>query len=232
MDNIRRYTLLLLSSRLFQTMLTAVICVLAFFCIPKYYRSTLSESQISLAQSCPGIKLEGNLPIWFSCSEQTYYACHPISEADKQLLCSLVSKEDSLYSSYCMDIQRIAYLTNSEMPNLGSLLLLTLCFTALGCGARSFYNFIGRTCYKKNQEMDIWWPWYFYRLFICIPIASFLLVAARSSMLSSLFTSKDLNTYLVIAFLAGFSMIEFLTMLRRMTKGLFEGGENDQKGNG
>jgi hypothetical protein len=51
-------------------------------------------------------------------------------------------------------------------------------------------------------------------------------------MLSSLFTSKDLNTYLVIAFLAGFSMIEFLTMLRRMTKGLFEGGENDQKGNG
>lgn len=32
---------------------------------------------------------------------------------------------------------------------------------------------------------------------------------------------KDLNTYLIVSFLAGFAMMEFVTMLRRSSKALF-----------
>jgi hypothetical protein len=73
--------------------------------------------------------------------------------------------------------------------------------------------------------MKTWWPWYMFRLVIVVPIASFLLVAVRSSMFSSLFTAKDLNTYLVVVFIAGFGMMEFFKMLRRVSKSLFDGEE-------
>jgi hypothetical protein len=53
-----------------------------------------------------------------------------------------------------------------------------------------------------------------------VPITAFLIVAFRTSMFSSLFSSKDLNTYLIVSFLAGFAMMEFVTMLRRSSKAL------------
>lgn len=69
--------------------------------------------------------------------------------------------------------------------------------------------------------MDTWWPWYVCRPIIGVPITAFLIVAFRTSMFSSLFSSKDLNTYLIVSFLAGFAMMEFVTMLRRSSKALF-----------
>lgn len=71
--------------------------------------------------------------------------------------------------------------------------------------------------------MECWWSWYLFRPVIGVPIASLLLVAVRTSLFSGLFTSSDLNTYLVISFLAGFSIMEFLKMLRRVSKTMFEG---------
>jgi hypothetical protein len=76
--------------------------------------------------------------------------------------------------------------------------------------------------------MKRWWPWYLFRLIIVVPIASLLIVAVRTSIFSSLFTAKDLNTYLAVAFIAGFGMMEFLKMLRRVSKSLL-GGEEPKK---
>lgn len=64
---------------------------------------------------------------------------------------------------------------------------------------------------------------YLFRPVIGVPIASLLLVAVRTYLFSGLFNSRDLNIYLVICFLVGFSIMEFLKMLRRVSKTLFDG---------
>lgn len=69
--------------------------------------------------------------------------------------------------------------------------------------------------------MDIWWPWYVFRPIIGAPLATFLIVAFRTTMFSTLFSSRDLNSYLVVSFIAGFAMMEFLKMLRRSSIALF-----------
>lgn len=111
------------------------------------------------------------------------------------------------------------YLIQIEMES--DSLIITLCIVFLGCCARTFYDYIGWECYKGGQNMDTWWPWYVFRPIIGVPITAFLIVAFRTSMFSSLFSSKDLNTYLIVSFLAGFAMMEFVTMLRRSSKALF-----------
>lgn len=85
----------------------------------------------------------------------------------------------------------------------------------------TIYDYVGWECFKGGQDMNTWWPWYVFRPFIGVPITSFMLVACRTSMFSSLFTSRDLNTYLVLSFLAGFAMMEFVKMLRRSSQALF-----------
>ncbi|MDE5757362.1 MAG: hypothetical protein K2H85_01995, partial [Allobaculum sp.] len=64
-----------------------------------------------------------------------------------------------------------------------------------------------------------------YRPVICAPLTALLIVSVRTSFFSNLFVSKDLNSYLVVSFLAGFAIMEFLTMLRRLSKSLFDASE-------
>ena len=73
--------------------------------------------------------------------------------------------------------------------------------------------------------MKKWWPWYIYRPLMGAPIAAFLLVTVRTSFFLNLFTARDLNTYFVVAFLAGFALMDFLKMLRRVSKAMFANEE-------
>ena len=203
-----------------------IICALAFCFIPCLYEGTIEKSDISVPNTAPQIELISESPSWFKFDNKTIHTNQAISDGDKQVLLSLVSHEDFLYKTYYKDIDALAYKSNNDTSNYWHLIFLTLCFITLGCIARSFYDFIGRRCYTaEGQDMKKWWPWYVFRPVIGVPIATFLIVAARTAMLSNLFTSRDLCTYLVISFLAGFSMMEFLKMLRRVSKALF-GNDN------
>ena len=203
-----------------------IICALAFCFIPCLYEGTIEKSDISVPNKAPQIELISESPSWFKFDNKIIHTNQAISDGDKQVLLSLVSHEDSLYQTYYKDIDALAYKSNNDTSNYWHLIFLTLCFITLGCISRSFYDFIGRRCYTaEGQDMNKWWPWYVFRPVIGVPIATFLIVAARTAMLSNLFTSRDLCTYLVISFLAGFSMMEFLKMLRRVSKALF-GNDN------
>lgn len=203
-----------------------IICVIAFYFIPCLYEGTIEKSDISVPNKAPQIEMISESPSWFKFDNKTIHTNQAISDGDKQVLLSLVSHEDSLYQTYYKDIDALAYKSNNDTSNYWHLIFLTLCFITLGCIARSFYDFIGRRCYTdEGQDMKKWWPWYAFRPVIGVPIATFLIVAARTAMFSNIFTSRDLCTYLVISFLAGFSMMEFLKMLRRVSKALF-GNDN------
>lgn len=195
-----------------------------------YYEPTIKNSHIQVTTDIQGLQLDEELPIWFSINKDTLKTYKILDDADVRLLYSCVSDADSLASlskvaSYKKAVSQLAYKSNTEFPNTYNLIILTLCLVYLGCTARTIYDFIGWECFKGGQDMETWWPWYVFRPFIGVPITSFLLVACRTSMFSTLFTSRDLNTYLVISFLSGFAMMEFVTMLRRSSQALFGEGK-------
>lgn len=202
-----------------------IICIIAFYFIPSLYKTTISKSDISVNNEVYNIELVGESPSWFKIDSTTIHTNKAITDEEKQILLSLVVREDSVYQTYYRNIDELVYKSNNDTTNYCALLLLTLCFITMGCVARSFYDFIGHCCYKDGQDMVKWWPWYVYRPLIGVPIATFLIVAARTAIFSNIFTTRDLCTYLVISFLAGFSMMEFLKMLRRVSKNLF-GNDN------
>ncbi|WP_255260560.1 phosphotransferase family protein [Bacteroides sp. L10-4] len=207
------------------------ICMAAIVGTCCFYNSTLEGSQVSVKfnQSNNLLISAIELPSWFCVTDSCIETYKIIDSNDKKMLYSCVAPSDSLsgataYNEYIKSVDKLAFKSNTEFPNTKNLLLLTLCMVALGCCARTFYDYIGWECYKNGQDMETWWSWYVFRPIIGCPIAAFLLVVFRTSMFSSLFTTKDLNTYLVVAFLTGFAMMEFLKMLRRSSKALFGEG--------
>ena len=170
-----------------------------------------------------GMPISSDIPVWFSYTDTTLATSRSLDNEDVALLRNLVNDSSAQHAHYIKSLNQLAFMSNTVPTNFPWLFLLTLCFVQLGCVARTLYDFIGWSCYKGGQDMSKWWPWYLFRPFIGVPIASLLLVAARTSLFSSLFTSRDLNTYLVISFLAGYAIMEFLKMLRRVSKTLFEG---------
>lgn len=203
--------------------LTFVLTALSVSCLSYSYHKTLEAGQIHVRCSMSDLKFSSNIPVWFSYNDTALITNRPLDNEDVALLRNLVNDSLVQYPQYLKSLNQLAFLSNASSDNMLWLLLLTLCFVQLGCVARTMYDFIGWTCYKGGQDMERWWSWYLFRPLIGVPIASLLLVAVRTSLFSGLFTSRDLNTYLVISFLAGFSIMEFLKMLRRVSKTLFDG---------
>lgn len=209
------------SLRTWMLLLTVSFTLVPIGIIPTLYKEVLKYSQIEVKASFPNIPKSSETPVWFSYNDTVLATNRVLSNEDVTLLRSLVSDTTEVYPQYLTALNKLAFISNTSSSNVWQLLLLTLCFVLLGCSGRTMYDFIGWMCYKKGQDMNTWWPWYLFRPFIGVPIAALLLVAVRTSFFSGLFTSKDLNTYLVVSFLAGYSMMEFLTMLRRISKTLF-----------
>jgi len=217
------FSRIFLSKKTYALLLNLVLCVMSLIYIPCLYKEVLSKSQVTIY--CKLINVEQNLnaPVWFTYCQDSMSTTCPIREEEKMILRNLVNDSSQIYNNYVEAVNELAYKSNVAYDSIPYLLLLTLCFVMLGCIARTLYDYIGWECYKGGQDMDKWWPWYVYRPFICVPITTLLIVAARTSLFSNLFTSRDLNTYLVVSLLAGFSIMEFLRMLRRVSKTLFEG---------
>lgn len=207
--------------------ITALLSMMAIVGACCFYEPTLQSSQVCVVnKDAANIEIEGDTPSWFFKSGRTFKSYKMIDDTDKKLLKSCVVVNDSVknstsYKAYINAIDDLAFKSNTIFPNSSSLFLLTFCLVFLGCSARTFYDYIGWECYKNGQDMDTWWPWYVFRPVIGAPIATFLIVAFRTTMFSTLFSSRDLNSYLVVSFIAGFAMMEFLKMLRRSSKALF-----------
>lgn len=207
---------------------TVILCFVAFYFTSIYYLETLSKSkvEVEIKDLTKNMKINNNLPVWFAVSDTSISTYKVIDDSEKELLYKCMEPVDSIndnynYHVYIQKVNELAYKSNIDSSNINNLLILTLCIVFLGCCARTFYDYIGWECFKGGQDMDTWWPWYVFRPIIGVPIASFLIVAFRTTMFSSLFSNKDLNTYLIISFFAGFAMMEFITMLRRSSKALF-----------
>lgn len=213
----------LFSLKLLIMTLTIVVSVLSIYWLPHLYSKTLETGKVETKCFMAGTSISSDIPVWFSYTDTTLATSRSLDNEDVALLRNLVNDSSAQHTHYIKSLNQLAFMSNTLPTNFPWLFLLTLCFVQLGCVARTLYDFIGWSCYKGGQDMAKWWPWYLFRPFIGVPIASLLLVATRTSLFSSLFTSRDLNTYLAISFLAGYAIMEFLKMLRRVSKTLFEG---------
>lgn len=204
--------------------LNVSICLVALCQFSNKYKDVLEHGEIKVViDSTLNISLRRPLPKYIYLRNDSIIARKSIGQEEQLILYSIVDESDARYPQYKHTVDELIYLSNNDsIVNWRNLLLLTFYMVLMGCIARTFYDYIGRKCYKRQQDMRIWWPWYLFRLLIGAPIATFIIVASRCAMFSTLFSSGDLNTYLVISFLAGFSMMEFLSLLRAVSKGLFE----------
>ncbi len=208
-------------------LITTLITGVAVWNIPNLYKNVVFYSNVGIKFELKDIKFKSELPVWFKAKNDSLYSNRALEHQDIMELRTLVS--DTCFESpqYLNAIGELAYKTNNDTTNVKYLILLTLCFVLLGCSARTLYDFIGWKCYKEEQQdMEKWWPWYIFRPLICAPIAALLIVSVRTSFFSNLFVSKDLNSYLVVSFVAGFAIMEFLTMLRRVSKSLFDASDS------
>lgn len=209
---------------------TAIAVGAACFFAPKLYENVIKGSNISVAADLKGVLISPDHPEWFKYNDTAIMSCRALDRSDIVELNALVSDTCQKRNTYVISVGELAYNSNNHTSNIIDLCWLTLCLVFLGCSARTFYDFIGIKCYtKKGQNMTKWWPWYIFRPIICAPIAALLIVSVRTSYFSNLFVSKDLNTYLVISFIAGFAIMEFLTMLRRLSKSLFGADDNNEE---
>lgn len=204
--------------------LTTIITGLGAWFVPDLYERVVSKSNVGIKMRFSNVIFNSELPTWIRLEKDSMYTNKALEHEDIIELRSLVSDTCCNYQVYVKDIGCLAYKSHSDTKNIKDLIWLTLCYVILGCSARTLYDFIGRKCYK-DQDMKKWWPWYLFRPLICVPIATLLIVSVRTSIFSNLFVSKDLNTYLVISFVAGFAIMDFLTMLRRLSKSLFGASE-------
>ena len=94
--------------------------------------------------------------------------------------------------------------------------------SVIGCLVRSNYDFIGHICYKKDLDMKIWWAWYIMRPFIAICLSVFILIACDSQLFSlDLIRENKLNATLILSFITGFSLQDMITLLRKISKHIF-----------
>lgn len=196
---------------------TVAVCLF----VPCQYKSVIEKSKVTVVANLEGIELSDEHPEWFSLRSNQISTNRALSRTDLMELKSLVDDNSPKYKQYLYSISELAYDSNNDTRNINSLFWLTFFFVFLGCSVRTFFDFIGRYCYLKDLDMRIWWPWYCLRPVICAPVTAILIVSIRTSFFSNLFVAKDLNTYLVISFLAGFAVMEFTRMLRHISKSIF-----------
>lgn len=163
-------------------------------------------------------------PNWFLHDRDSLQTLKQINDVDKFLLMNLVEKDTSKsYNSYVHAINKLSFLSNSNSKIPFSLLLYIGGLSAvIGVQIRTLHDFIGQTCYKKNIDLKVWWPWYVVRPFLGFLVGGVVIVFMEASILKSSLNYNSSN-FLFIGFtvLAGFGSTDVVSLLRTLSKKIF-----------
>ena len=202
---------------LFFALILAFITISLCIVFTIEYKKIVSMEISSIECQAGTYQIKDDYPSWFYVSKNTMSTRRPISDSDKIILSSLVSKDDSTYVYFKQDIDKLAYNSwgNEDYIRIVSILLCLL--SLIGCFVRSLYDFIGQYCYLQKLRLSIWWPWYFLRPCIVICLSAFLLVLSRGE-LFNVVSIRSLNSLLIISFFIGFAMQDCIKALRAISK--------------
>lgn len=139
-------------------------------------------------------------------------------------LCSFINIFSYIYSIDSKTMTII--LNNSSKPTVEDFFLVFGFLATIGSLVRVTYDFIGHTCYTREFDFNIWWPWYFFR-----PILGFILGSIFVILFSKDLFGSNVNELpkfpFILSFLTGFSITDAMGFLRIASKRVF--GENNKK---
>ena len=91
---------------------------------------------------------------------------------------------------------------------------------SLGSLVRIIFDFIGHTCYTKEFDFKIWWPWYFFRPLLSFILGAFFVIFFDNSLFGDEVTNIPKSPF-IFAFITGFSVTDAITFLRQVSKRIF-----------
>ncbi|MCV2420236.1 hypothetical protein [Paucibacter sp. DJ2R-2] len=130
--------------------------------------------------------------------------------------------------SYHAAINSLAYKAQeSQAEQMQLLIWLGMLGGMLGAMLRSFVDFVGNACYKRELDLVQWWPLYATRPVVGAILGLLLVVMFKAKLISGADTQivNDSYWWLGMTALGGFSTIDVTARLRQAAKALF-GGNN------
>nr|DAX69409.1 MAG TPA: hypothetical protein [Caudoviricetes sp.] len=207
--------------------LLAIATFLTVFYFHQTYITTIKSNITTVPWNNKKINITQEYPSWFYIYQDSISTLKRISDKEKNILYNIISKEDSCYHEYKLQIDKLAFNSNANTNNTSHFFILITLVSVIGCLVRSNYDFIGHICYKKDLDMKIWWAWYVMRPFIAICLSAFIFIACDSQIFSlDLIRDNKFNTTLILSFITGFSLQDMITLLRKASKHIFKAGES------
>ena len=214
------------------SIITGVLLILAtclaIFYFHKTYITTIKSNTTTVSwNNDEKINITQEYPSWFYINQDSISTLKKISDKEKTILYNIISKEDSCYHKYKIQIDKLAFNSNVNTNYTYYFFILIALVSVIGCLVRSNYDFLGHMCYKKDLDMKVWWAWYVMRPFIAICLSVFIFIACDSQIFSlDLIRENKFNTTLTLSFITGFSLQDMITLLRKISKHIFKASES------
>jgi hypothetical protein len=211
-------------------LLTLAIVTLFFYSYEQYkvneeriVNTTVNYSQFKQIKHLPN-------SIYYSPINSEIYTRQQLTSAEIEEFVTNIDPDSLCADSIRPALRELQYKSNTKEKS-PSYLIFLICglLAALGTQARSLYNFINMIAYKKQLDIKHFWPWYALRPLLSFIISVLFVLAFYSD--SDILSLKAKSTIYLFAinFLVGFAIEDVITMLRNLSKRIFNAENNNEK---
>lgn len=215
-----------------------IVVVVVWFSVLKRIQAQLTTEH-SVAWKMPADAILNPGPPAFSYDSASNVLAYKgvMDVPTKQQLIGLFVPGTTNYSSaatqaYRDAINRLAYGANDAGGGTVSLLLMLGGWSAtLGVLFRLMLSFVNVVCYRKDLDLELWWPYYVLRppVGFLIGFTVVLLVKAELAFKGEEVAAAGSLWWAGIAFIAGFGASEFTEWLITISRTLFKPGDIGDK---
>jgi len=224
---------------IFSLLILVIAVLVAYFWSVKFTevrRKINSDFSIEWSAVIEGFILNPGPPsFWYDRDLKVLHHRGPIDAEIKKELINLPTypeSEDSSFrdvvNSYRESINRLAFQSNEiDIHFAVSLILLAGLSGLIGSMLRIIGDFVGWACFLYQLDLARWWPFYLLRPVMGFIIGAATVIIFKGSM-AAVFNTSGLMTstvgiysWIIFAFLAGFSVSDFTRMLKNLSKRIF-----------
>ncbi|GAA4033342.1 hypothetical protein GCM10022409_17060 [Hymenobacter glaciei] len=208
-----------------------IITIASVWMFSEAYRGATSFTIRTKWENQDSIAL-GDYPDWFYYSRPSndLIIRVPLNDSSKTRLLKLIDSKQKSYPEFRNSINQLAFLSEGLKTDLLlSLLWLSAWSAVIGVQIRTIFDFIGVICYTdEGLDISVWWPWYLLRPLMGFTIGPLIIILTKTHFFNTSSANGDI-TYIAIAAIAGFGVVEVVDRLRLISKTLFGAGNSESK---
>lgn len=164
-------------------------------------------------------------PVWFGYDEDAKLlkVNGIINDSIKKQLLELYPSDSTGYASYQRAIDWLAFKTQTSQskPSYLYILLLGGLAAMIGVQIRTIYHFLDHTCYKRDFDAKIWWPWYVVRPWVGFLLGAALILLAEVNLFTVANSQSSQIFWIGFSILAGFSTPDVIRRLGKASEAIF-----------